>query len=103
MKGLRMFVTGAAGYIGGSVAARLVAAGHVVTGLVRDGDRGGVRRALRDGVFAHALFRGKDRGRILVVIQRRGVADRREAGHLGLHFGAGRWMAGLLRERQRRC
>ncbi|WP_175975969.1 NAD-dependent epimerase/dehydratase family protein [Burkholderia sp. BCC1047] len=37
MKGIRIFVTGATGYIGGSIAARLVAAGHVVTGLVRDG------------------------------------------------------------------
>ncbi|WP_264857456.1 NAD-dependent epimerase/dehydratase family protein, partial [Burkholderia cenocepacia] len=37
MKGIRIFVTGATGYIGGSVAARLVAAGHVVTGLTRDG------------------------------------------------------------------
>ncbi|MCA7903600.1 NAD-dependent epimerase/dehydratase family protein [Burkholderia cepacia] len=38
MKGIRIFVTGASGYIGGSVAARLVSAGHVVTGLTRDGD-----------------------------------------------------------------
>lgn len=33
---MKLFVTGAAGYIGGSVAARLVAKGHSVRGLVRD-------------------------------------------------------------------
>jgi nucleoside-diphosphate-sugar epimerase len=32
---MRVFVTGASGYIGGSVAARLVAEGHQVSGLVR--------------------------------------------------------------------
>ncbi|MET1533189.1 NmrA family NAD(P)-binding protein [Burkholderia sola] len=37
MKGIGIFVTGTTGYIGGSIAARLVAAAHVVTGLVRDG------------------------------------------------------------------
>ncbi len=33
---MKLFITGAAGYIGGSVAARLVAGGHSVRGLVRD-------------------------------------------------------------------
>jgi nucleoside-diphosphate-sugar epimerase len=33
---MKIFVTGAAGFIGGSVAAGLVRAGHQVTGLVRD-------------------------------------------------------------------
>jgi nucleoside-diphosphate-sugar epimerase len=33
---MKVFVTGAAGFIGGSVAAALVRAGHQVTGLVRD-------------------------------------------------------------------
>jgi nucleoside-diphosphate-sugar epimerase len=33
---MKLFITGAAGYIGGSVAARLVADGHTVRGLVRD-------------------------------------------------------------------
>lgn len=32
---MKIFLTGATGYIGGSVGARLVAAGHAVTGLVR--------------------------------------------------------------------
>jgi len=32
---MKVFVTGATGYIGGSVAARLLAEGHAVTGLVR--------------------------------------------------------------------
>lgn len=33
---MHVFVTGATGYIGGSIAARLLAAGHEVSGLVRD-------------------------------------------------------------------
>ena len=33
---MRVFVTGATGYIGGSVASLLVAAGHAVRGLTRD-------------------------------------------------------------------
>ena len=33
---MRLFITGATGYIGGSIAIRLVAAGHTVRGLVRD-------------------------------------------------------------------
>ncbi|HLZ65402.1 MAG TPA: NAD-dependent epimerase/dehydratase family protein [Aliidongia sp.] len=33
---MKLFVTGASGFIGGSVAARLAGAGHVVRGLVRD-------------------------------------------------------------------
>ncbi|PZW45643.1 nucleoside-diphosphate-sugar epimerase [Humitalea rosea] len=33
---MKIFLTGASGYIGGSIAARLLAAGHEVRGLVRD-------------------------------------------------------------------
>ena len=36
---MHVFVTGATGYIGGSVAARLLEAGHRVRGLVRRGDK----------------------------------------------------------------
>lgn len=36
---MKVFVTGAAGYIGGSVAQRLVAAGYEVTGLTRSQDK----------------------------------------------------------------
>jgi nucleoside-diphosphate-sugar epimerase len=36
---MKVFCTGASGYIGGSVAARLVAAGHQVTGLVRSREK----------------------------------------------------------------
>ncbi len=32
---MKIFVTGATGYIGGSIAEKLLAAGHEVTGLVR--------------------------------------------------------------------
>src|SRR5262245_60871605 len=34
---MKIFITGATGYIGGSVAAGLIEAGHHVLGLVRDG------------------------------------------------------------------
>jgi nucleoside-diphosphate-sugar epimerase len=36
---MRVFVTGATGYLGGAIAARLVRAGHEVTALVRSPDR----------------------------------------------------------------
>lgn len=35
---MKVFVTGAAGFIGGSIASALVKAGHQVTGLVRNTD-----------------------------------------------------------------
>jgi nucleoside-diphosphate-sugar epimerase len=37
---MKVFVLGASGYIGGSVAVRLVEEGHVVTGLIRDESKG---------------------------------------------------------------
>ena len=42
---MRVFVTGATGYIGGSVATRLLAAGHEVRGLVRDGAKAALLEA----------------------------------------------------------
>ena len=42
---MKVFCTGASGYIGGSVAAHLVAAGHQVTGLVRTTEKADVVRA----------------------------------------------------------
>lgn len=36
---MNVFVTGAAGFIGGSIATGLVRAGHKVTGLVRNADQ----------------------------------------------------------------
>jgi nucleoside-diphosphate-sugar epimerase len=43
---MRVFVTGATGYIGGSIAARLVADGHTVRGLARDPAKSGRLGAL---------------------------------------------------------
>jgi len=43
---MKVFVTGASGYIGGSVAAALLAAGHSVRGLVRSEERAAQVRAL---------------------------------------------------------
>lgn len=42
---MKIFVTGASGYIGGSVAAHLIADGHQVTGLVRSPDKADAVRA----------------------------------------------------------
>jgi len=42
---MKVFCTGASGYIGGSVAARLLAAGHQVTGLVRSTEKADAVRA----------------------------------------------------------
>src|SRR3954452_12006306 len=42
---MKIFCTGASGYIGGSVAAHLVAAGHQVTGLVRSPEKADAGRA----------------------------------------------------------
>ncbi len=42
---MKIFVTGATGYIGGSVAARLIAEGHEVSGLVRSAERAEAARA----------------------------------------------------------
>jgi nucleoside-diphosphate-sugar epimerase len=42
---MKIFCTGASGYIGGSVAAHLVAAGHQVTGLVRSAEKADAVRA----------------------------------------------------------
>jgi len=36
---MKLFITGAAGFVGGSVARRLIAAGHTVRGLVRDASK----------------------------------------------------------------
>jgi uncharacterized protein YbjT (DUF2867 family) len=38
-KDVKVFVTGATGYIGGSVAERLVGSGHAVLGLVRSEEK----------------------------------------------------------------
>src|SRR4051794_18661661 len=43
--GMKIFCTGASGYIGGSVAAHLIAAGHQVTGLVRSPEKAEAVRA----------------------------------------------------------
>jgi nucleoside-diphosphate-sugar epimerase len=42
---MKIFCTGASGYIGGSVAARLAASGHQVSGLVRSADKAEAVRA----------------------------------------------------------
>src|SRR3954447_22448774 len=41
---MKIFCTGASGYIGGSVAAHLAASGHQVTGLVRSAEKAGAVR-----------------------------------------------------------
>ena len=36
---MKVFITGASGYIGGTVAAKLIDMGHAVTGLVRSAEK----------------------------------------------------------------
>ncbi|MDN0085599.1 NAD-dependent epimerase/dehydratase family protein [Crenobacter sp. SG2305] len=69
MKNIKIFVTGATGYIGGSVAARLVSAGHAVTGLTRDHDKAAKLTAmgitpvvgtLDDGALLYSIARDVD-------------------------------------------
>lgn len=43
---MHIFLTGATGYIGGSVAAKLIGDGHRVTGLVRSAERGALAREI---------------------------------------------------------
>jgi uncharacterized protein YbjT (DUF2867 family) len=43
---MNIFVTGAAGFIGGSIATGLMQAGHTVTGLVRNAEQVAELRAL---------------------------------------------------------
>ena len=66
---MKIFVTGAAGYIGGSVAAALMGAGHRVTGLVRNDERAAQARSrgitpvlgtLDDGALLAACARTAD-------------------------------------------
>ncbi|HEY0945390.1 MAG TPA: NAD-dependent epimerase/dehydratase family protein [Opitutaceae bacterium] len=52
---MKIFVTGATGYIGGSVAVRLAQAGHTVRGLCRDPQKAGPLRALGIEPVAGAL------------------------------------------------
>jgi nucleoside-diphosphate-sugar epimerase len=59
---MRIFMTGASGYIGGTVAARLIAAGHSVTGLARTNAAAGKLRergieAVRGELSSHGIVR----------------------------------------------
>lgn len=58
---MRIFMTGAGGYLGGSVAAALLAQGHTVYGLVRDEEKGALLRAR--GI--HPVFGSLDDAEIL--------------------------------------
>jgi nucleoside-diphosphate-sugar epimerase len=48
---MRLSVTGASGYIGGSVAERLRDSGHEVLGLVRSSDRGHLPNGGRSSIM----------------------------------------------------
>ncbi len=79
-----IFVTGATGYIGGSVAARLIADGHRVTGLVRSEQRAAQARergiepvlgTLDDGEVLAAAARAADAVINAAHADHRGAAD----------------------------
>jgi nucleoside-diphosphate-sugar epimerase len=57
---MKVFCTGASGYIGGSVSAHLVAAGHQVTGLVRTREKADAVRARGIEPLLGTLDDGKD-------------------------------------------
>src|SRR5438045_7175049 len=78
---MEIFCTGASGYIGGSVAAHLIAAGHQVTGLVRSPEKAGAVRAR--GV--HPVLGTLDDGEILAQAARAAdvVVNAASADHKG--------------------
>lgn len=78
---MKIFLTGATGYIGGSVGARLVAAGHAVTGLVRSEE--GARQLQAHGMKAVRT----ESAQIPALI------DNAKKAGIGLHVGRGenRW------------
>jgi nucleoside-diphosphate-sugar epimerase len=78
---MRIFLTGANGFIGGAVAARLIAEGHAVRGLVRD-------KAKADAVAAHgieAVIGSLDDAALLQAEARAsdGVVNAANSGHRG--------------------
>jgi nucleoside-diphosphate-sugar epimerase len=69
---MKVFMTGASGYIGGTVADRLMKAGHSVTGLARTEDTAARLRAhgieaLRGDLASHGLVRNAARGANAVI------------------------------------
>ena len=69
---MKVFMTGASGYIGGTVADSLIKAGHSVTGLARTKDAAAKLRAhgieaLRGDLASHGLVRNAARGADAVI------------------------------------
>jgi nucleoside-diphosphate-sugar epimerase len=69
---MKIFMTGASGYIGGTVADSLIKAGHSVAGLARSEDsaaklRGHGLEALRGDLGSHSLVRNAARGADAVI------------------------------------
>ena len=77
---MKIFVTGASGYIGGSVAAALMGAGHEVLGLVRSDARADQVRALGiepvPGSLADAAVLAEAAGRADAVVNAANAEDR---------------------------
>lgn len=72
MQKLKVFMTGASGYIGGTVAARLMQAGHSVTGLARTEDTAARLRAhgidpVRGELSSHSVVRNAARSADAVI------------------------------------
>ena len=67
---MKVFLTGATGYIGGTVAAALLAAGHKVVGLVRS-EQPGVEAAIRAKLVEHinTVLPLPVRGKFLVTVR----------------------------------
>src|SRR5258706_7389539 len=79
---MKIFVTGATGYIGGSVAERLMREGHVITGLVRT--ESGARDLEARGM--HAVSGSLDDSDVIARASREAdaVIDTAEANHAGV-------------------
>jgi nucleoside-diphosphate-sugar epimerase len=79
---MKIFVTGATGYIGGSVAERLLREGHVITGLVRT--ESGARELEARGM--RAVSGGLDDSEVIARASREAdaVIDTAEANHAGV-------------------
>lgn len=102
---VKIFVTGATGYIGGSVAERLVRDGHAVSGLVRNpagalelerrsirpvlGTLDAARLNVRSVVIRPTMIHGEGRGARKESFQVPVLIENAKANGIGLHVGRG--------------
>src|SRR6267143_171154 len=94
---MKIFLTGATGYIGGSVAERLLREGHAITGLVRTQQRAAIDQAVFDAatqgvrsvVIRPTMIYGEGRGSRKESAQVPALIDNAKKAGVGLHIGKG--------------